>query len=190
MLWWVTQETLTSHLSPANSQLNSFWELPSAKKSHSTFLPGISHSRELDSWDHPDQHPCLRAWLHQMGLPRSEFSIGLNHISASPSTQSYFFHFPYRCWAPMALLSKLPHMCFCHRVFSQGNWPQSAFEDPYLKNSPINILVCFLCQSENYFIYLISGRDNFWLIFLFVSYYNRRVFLENVKINKTQNSYF
>lgn len=90
----VTQTTLTPPQLPSpSSQLNHFWELPSAQKSHSTFLPGIAHSRQLEIWGHPDQHPCLRAELHWMGLLSSEPSIGLHHISASPSIQSYFFCF-------------------------------------------------------------------------------------------------
>lgn len=50
---------------PPSSQLNPFWELLLAKRSHSTFLPGIVHSRELEMWVHADQHPCLPTPLPQ-----------------------------------------------------------------------------------------------------------------------------
>lgn len=64
MLWWVIEAT-TPYQPPPSSQLNPFWELLLAKRSHSTFLPGIVHSRELKMWVHPDQHPCLPTPLPQ-----------------------------------------------------------------------------------------------------------------------------
>lgn len=70
MLWSVMQAGILPHPPLPSSQLAPLWELPSAKKSHSTFRPGTVTVEDRTMGTHPDRLPCLKAGL-LCGLPSS-----------------------------------------------------------------------------------------------------------------------
>lgn len=152
MLQRVTQEPLTPPPTPQLSAKSSLGTALSQKE-----LPDLPDGSQLRTGQHGATLTHFTA--SRRAFPAPELSVRPHHLSASPSVNLVSSPFPTGKihFSPVRFTNNYYTQVFISESVSQGNWPQSASKDPDLKNSPINILVCF-CMSVRAPFYLPDYR--------------------------------
>lgn len=151
MLQRATQAPLTPPPTPQLSAKSSLGTALSQKEPPD--LPSWQLTAEgWTTWNRPDPLHCLMT-----GLPSSRGALW-DPTTCQLLPQSILFPpLSPQVFRPIRFTNNYYTQIFISESVSQGNWPQSASEDPDLKNSPINILVCF-CMSVRALFYLPDYR--------------------------------